>query len=357
MRRKENRRRTNRLFILGAGASYSCSARAAKDSLKIAPLDMGLCKRLCDLDPAKPHWVAESRDLVQSNWMDEGEFRSMGLEQAIIRQLGHLEFVDAIHRRRRAGSVDVYAWLSHITHLMCYALRHAKENSADTYAAFASKLKLDVPLEEHADRVVTFNYDDMFDQHLLAKHDAVKVYFDRIKASPDDSDRRDAQHPFPMLVKLHGSVNWRCRDSDFEKIIKGARTPADPEWLDPVWIASVGTPKPDESVYPLMIPPLPVKPITSISLFQYLWTVAYEYLHEAQDIVVCGYSLPDADRLAWSLFGNFSNKGLKTVTVIDPNPAVLTKWRALFKRKSVAVARWEYFDDFTAYVDQMPATT
>lgn len=114
-----------------------------------------------------------------------------------------------------------------------------------------------------------------------------------------------------------------------------------------------GSPRPDDAVYPLMIPPLLVKPITSISLFQYLWTVAYEYLHEAEQVTVCGYSLPEADRLAWSLFGNFSNKGLRLVQVVDPNPAVMNKWRVLFKRSSVAVARCEYFDDFAAYVDQM----
>lgn len=298
----------------------------------------------------RPHWVAESRELVLSNWKDDGAFDGIGLEQAIIRQLGHLEFIDAIHRRRRSGAIDAYQWLSHITHLMCYALRHAKENSAGTYKRFASKLNLDVAWDEHADRVVTFNYDDLLDQHLLHLHEPTKVYFDRIRKSVEASDRRDGQHPFPMLVKLHGSVNWRCRDSDFEKIIKGSPTPADPEWLDPVWLSSVGTPRPDETVYPLMIPPLPVKPITSVSLFQYLWTVAYEYLHEAQSIVVCGYSLPDADRLAWSLFGNFSNRALKAVTVVDPNPAVLSKWRTLFQRRSVAVARWEYFDDFAEYV-------
>ncbi|MBL8224718.1 MAG: hypothetical protein JNM50_05250 [Chromatiales bacterium] len=316
-------------------------------------MDNGLCKRIGDLGPIKPRWVAKSRDIVTDTWQDDGDFRELGLEQAVIRQLGHLEFIDAIHPRRRAGSIDAYTWLSHITHLMCFALRHAKENSANVYERFAKKLELLGTRSKALDRIVTFNYDDLLDRKLLAAYAPADVYFDRIKESAEAPERRDGVHPYPFLVKLHGSVNWRCREQDFEKIIRGAPDPTDPVWLSPVWLAKTGTPEPADSVYPLMVPPLPVKPITSISLFRYLWTLAYEYLHEAEHIVVIGYSLPDADRMAWSLFGNFRNQRLKTVTVVDPNPAVLTKWRTLFARRSVAVARWEYFDDFDDYVRRL----
>lgn len=352
MRRKANRRKVNRLFILGAGASYSATVRNPT-TLKTAPLDIGLCQRISDLSPAKPHWVAESRDFVKESWKDDGDFHKIGLEQAVIRQLGHLEFIKAIHPRRGTGAVDAFEWLSHITHLMCYALRHTKENSKRTYEAFAGKLDFEPGGAAAADRVVTFNYDDLLDQHVVAKYGPTKTYFDRIKASSDAPEKREKKEPFPMVVKLHGSVNWRCKEEDFRRIIYGNTDDSGPVWLSPVWVSSVGSPTPKDAVYPLMVPPLPVKPITSIRLFQYLWTLAYEYLHEAEHVVVCGYSLPEADRLAWSLFGNFSNKALETVTVIDPNPAVMAKWRTLFKRRTVGVARWEYFDDFAAYVDQM----
>ena len=352
MRRKPNRLKVKRLFILGAGASYSASLRSPVTG-KTAPIDLGLCKRITELNPAKPHWVANSREFVSANWKDDGDFATIGLEQAVIRQLGHLEFIKAIHPRRGTNAVEAFDWLSHITHLMCYALRHAKENSRHVYRTFAKKLAFEPKEGEPADRVVTFNYDDLLDEYILNSYGPGKTYFDRIRETADATGKREKKHQFPMLVKLHGSVNWRCKEEDFASIIKGSTSATVPMWLEPVWVSSVGTPRPDDSVYPLMVPPIPVKPITSISLFQYLWTVAYEYLHEAEEIVVCGYSLPDADRLAWSLFGNFSNRQLRTVTVIDPNPMILMKWRVLFKRRSVAVARWEYFDDFSVFVDQM----
>jgi hypothetical protein len=228
-------------------------------------------------------------------------------------------------------------------------------------------LNLDLPIDQPADRVVTFNYDDLLDQHLIKKFDPTQIYFDRIKKDADGSKTAKAgAHPYPMLVKLHGSVNWRCKDEDFQKILKGEMTKEVSEnkgeggknkeksiELNQIWMSQVGTPRPEDSVFPLMVPPTPVKPITSISLFRYLWTIAYEYLHDAEEIVVCGYSLPQADRLAASLFSNFSNKILAKVTVVDPNPAILSKWRTLFGRKSVSAPHWEYFDDFRDYVERL----
>lgn len=149
-------------------------------------------------------------------------------------------------------------------------------------------------------------------------------------------------------------LNWRVTEEEFRRIIQpGSATADDPLYLQAVWFAGSGTPDPDDSAQPLIVPPLPVKPITQVSLFRFLWAKAYEYLHEAEEIVVCGYSLPDADRLALSLFGNFVNKRLKSVTVIDPDSTILRKWRGLFRRKNVASARWTYYEDFCEYVDDM----
>ena len=116
-----------------------------------------------------------------------------------------------------------------------------------------------------------------------------------------------------------------------------------PHRIQAIWFDDRGSPSPADKDYPLMIPPLPSKPITGVEIFGYLWTKAYEYLFEAEHLIVCGYSLPDADRLARSPFGNFSNAGLREITVVDPDPTVMSKWRSLLARKSVGRARWTYF--------------
>lgn len=106
----------------------------------------------------------------------------------------------------------------------------------------------------------------------------------------------------------------------------------------------------EDGISPCIIPPVIVKPITTISLFRFLWTRAFEYLHECKEIYVCGYSLPPTDALAGSLFKNFTNSSLEKVVVVDPNPAMITRWRNLLSRSRVKQATWEYYPDFSDFV-------
>ena len=353
MKRKSNRLRVRRLFVMGAGASFSASQPRTGPSDRQAPLDKDFTSRMCNLSVGKPGWVNDSVARIQREWKDQIPFTDFGLELAIIRQLGHLEFIDAIHPRRRRNAPSPYEWLNHVTHLIAYVLRRSHESSRESYRRFVDWIFPEVKdIALQRDRIVTFNYDDLLDRHIVARAGIEQTYFDRIKSGRYESDRRDRVHPHPLLVKLHGSVNWRCTEEEFRRIVdpQAAEISDDPFYLDTVWYAGTGTPSPDDPTQPLIVPPLPVKPITQISLFRFLWTKAYEYLHEAEHIIVCGYSLPDADKLAASLFGNFVNKDLRFVTVIDPDPAVLRKWKKLLRRPNVGRARWNYYEDFDEYV-------
>ena len=157
-----------------------------------------------------------------------------------------------------------------------------------------------------------------------------------------------------LIIKLHGSVNWRCSTKEFNKLVNKSHSNEEVYYLDSVWYSRSGSPSPSDNTSPLIIPPLPLKPITQIKLFCFLWTKAYEYLHEAKELIICGYSLPDADYLAQSLFGNFSNKSIKQVTVVDPDPSILKKWRNLLRRKNVNTkARWTYYESFEEYAKLM----
>ncbi len=135
----------------------------------------------------------------------------------------------------------------------------------------------------------------------------------------------------------------------FSRIVEGKGTN---QYVD-VWYEKSGTPSPDDNDSPLIIPPLPSKPVMSIGLFRFLWTKAFEYVHEAEEMILCGYSLPDADRFALSLFSNFTNSRLKKVTVVDPDPSILGKWRDLLSRRGVSSPEWTWHDDFSEFTNRI----
>ena len=352
MRRKQSRLGVRRLFILGAGASYSASRRPRPSTAQEAPLDKDFCKRILALDVMRPGWVNEARRRTAANWRHHQPMENSGLEEAVIRQLTHLEFIDAIHPRRRAG-IKQQDWMTDVAHLICYVLDRTRENG-DIYRHFVSKVYPPAdPADSYRDRIVTFNYDCLLDKHLLNRFTPNRIYFDTILSDKNQSTRRPELHSDPLLIKLHGSVNWRCDLTEFSSILTdGGAGDDSPHYIERIWTSS-GVPSPDDEDYPLLIPPLPKKPITRISLFRYLWTRAYEYMHEAEELVIAGYSLPEADQLAQSLFGNFGNRELKEVSIIDPNPSIIGRWQQLLRRRNVGSARWTYYDDFGEFVIRM----
>ena len=348
MRTSNRRFKVKRLYIIGAGAS-----RCASTIQKKAPLDKEFCEEITYLDISRPSWVMESQDIVCNRWSYPSLFEEMGLEDAVLRQISHFEFLDAIHPRRRLTSITGPEYVNHVAHLITFVLRRAKENSDKIYEQFTSKVFSTNEISTIQDRIITFNYDDLLDKYLINKYTIQEVYFDRMKRSRYDSYRRPERFEHPLIVKLHGSVNWRCSTSDFKRIIDSKyRVKSNDEYVD-IWFSEKGQPSPNDNVSPFIIPPLPNKPITEFGIFRYLWTKAYEYLHEAEEIIICGYSLPTTDQLAYSMFSNFTNRSINRVTIVDPDASILGKWRELLDRDNIYIKEWAWISDFYDFVDMM----
>ena len=111
-----------------------------------------------------------------------------------------------------------------------------------------------------------------------------------------------------LLLKLHGSVNWRIR--------RGAASPYkvddiihDESWLQPPLPESlVGRDKNLIDLHmepvPFIIPPVLMKSaLTKEPILQVVWSKAYEILNRAEQAVFIGYSLPITDIAAGFLFG------------------------------------------------------
>jgi hypothetical protein len=200
-------------------------------------------------------------------------------------------------------------------------------------------------------RIITFNYDTLVDNYLLRRFSPRMVYFDRMGNHSQDNRRTSEQrHSNPLLIKLHGSINWWCPKAEYHDSLAHSDINS-PYRIENIWCTHNTNPDPNDHSSPLIIPPLPEKPITTVSIFKYLWTIAYEYLNMAKEIVICGYSLPETDKLATSLFGSFNPKNLQNVTVVDPDASMLAKWRQLLGGKRVSKIMWNYHSDFAEYIE------
>ncbi len=170
--------------------------------------------------------------------------------------------------------------------------------------------------------VITFNYDVGVDTAFYCGGFRIHYGLEQEEVA----GRGDGVVP---LLKLHGSLNWwRC-----EKCRKVIVWPVSEIWrLN--WMATeghgfvdvsrfFGTQKHDcaqeVSPEPLIVPPTWNKGEHSAAL-KSVWTAAAKELSDAENIVVCGYSLPATDSFFRYLYalGTFGKTTLKKFLVCDP---------------------------------------
>jgi hypothetical protein len=360
MRIEKLRQPINQLYILGAGASFALSTvKARKNAFarSTTPLDRDFLSRLKKLYAKKKGWRKKSLELLEAEWIDTDDFYDHPLESAIIKRASQYDFLSAIHPKRTSRKVANTVYLNHLTHLLADYLYQCKSNSTGNTHEFMEKTyPKGKDASSYENRIITFNYDTLIDRQLIERGlSKKKIYFDRIALSKDDKSNRNADDHFssPLIVKLHGSVNWRCKRSYFDSIVSG--TVVDGGEREQIWVDDSSSPNPHDDESPLIIPPIPNKPITQARIFRYLWTVAYEYLHQAAELVIIGYSCPQTDMLARTMFAQFytgrrrGGRSLK-VTIVDPDSTSISKYQRMIARENAARIEWSYFTDFASYM-------
>jgi hypothetical protein len=353
MRVEQNRRKIDTLYILGAGASKALTDRVPRSgsySRKTCPVDRDFISCIGSQQRTKG-WQSRTFELVKRAWLDASKFTDQGLESAILRRVGDYNLLSKIHPRRTRNQQSNENFLNNFSHLIADYLAGCHANAAKRDRAFVNKVfPAASPVSSYNNRIITFNYDLVIDRPLLERIPERKLYFDRLVDHARNGTARTAAQKFsePLLLKLHGSINWRCERSYFDGIVMGT---VDPSVKIPIWISNGHCPSPADDESPLIIPPVPEKPITRASIFSFLWTQAFEYLHEARRIVLVGYSCPATDTLAQAMFCHFRARCAEEVVIVDPNPQIITRYREMLKPGLPATTRWTYFDDFATFID------
>jgi hypothetical protein len=153
------------------------------------------------------------------------------------------------------------------------------------------------------------------------------------------------------VMKLHGSLNWiRCEDQACPGVMPW-RLPdyfQDHGWRDALitgaervrlalidGLAGFDPHGKGPCSEPFIVPPTWNKGQHHQGIAP-VWAAAAEHLREAQQIVVCGYSLPDSDPFFRYLYalGTVGETRLKSFTVFDPDPSggVEKRFRSLLGR-------------------------
>ncbi|WP_163559657.1 SIR2 family protein [Halomonas sp. NO4] len=354
MKQAANRQQIDTLYVLGAGASYGLTKVKTKKhpySRQVTPLDATFLKNLQHFQPANG-WRRASTELVLQQWFDRIAAVDHGLEEAIIKRVSQYDFLSNLHPTKIKGRCNNAEYLNHLSHLITEFLSRCKANNSGNARKLIQHIfPAHKPVAEYTDRIITFNYDTVLERPLIDRGlSKKKIYFDRIVAREEDGIRRyaDEKFPHPIMLKLHGSINWRCNKRHFEEMITG-NIESDEKIV--VWSDDKGRPTPDDDDSPLIIPPIPNKPITATSLFRFLWTLAYEYMHQAKRIVIVGYSCPPTDTLARTMFSQFTSRTLEEIFVVDPNAVALKNYREMLEPRTAARAKWRYYPDICAYIE------
>jgi hypothetical protein len=167
------------------------------------------------------------------------------------------------------------------------------------------------------DAIVSFNYDLVAERALRSRAEPLGVSFNWLYGL----DSKPAPFDFPMLLRLHGSSNWRMGSDEQIRV----RTKAWSELgISPRYRGDQGT----GTIFPIFLPfwdkRIEREPWLKI------WKAAYFSLKHTDELVVWGYSLPLSDIKARQLFGLAMNGRPFRLYVIDPSPETRNRWHTLF---------------------------
>ena len=228
--------------------------------------------------------------------------------------------------RHPKGYIDIERLMTRVESLMPYDYAEFSGNAANEYALLLSELKrsfLDRIRDAgkgviHQDELatfaafcgagqchcITFNYDDFLDRELAKTPywNPRAGYGFHCPSSVNTLAQLDEGIPGAgmLLLKLHGSVNWRPKLGHADPPPLDAITHHD-DWSD---VGSMFQHVADHlEAKPVMVPPVLSKSsLVEQPVLRLVWSQAFKVLQSAHEVCFLGYSFPITDMAARTLF-------------------------------------------------------
>jgi len=203
---------------------------------------------------------------------------------------------------------------------------------------------------------ITFNYDDVLDQALWEVTRASDDFAQTPYWHPDGGYGFFLQSSFSCvantisfkdqtsmaLIKLHGSMNWRVKRGHPKPYVIDAVVHHE-SWLpQPVRFRGAGDRTQEIEMHldgePFIVPPVLVKAaLVEQPILKLTWSLAYETLQAAEEVVFVGYSLPRTDiassflfREALSLLPIDRLRVVNLASTDEEKTAIRTAYREIF---------------------------
>jgi len=252
--------------------------------------------------------------------------------------------------RRTDGSIDIERLMTRLHGGMPYDYSHEANKEIDLLLkeikmAFRRRLDEAKSGKKHENELnkfaqycvdnciscITFNYDDVLDQALweykkiAIPHPGIHQYWHPdggygFFCKPSHTCIRTVDvykdRSVPLLLKLHGSVNWRIR-LGYPRPYTSDAIVHDESWYPP----ALGNHLPIDhnvdfesiedhlEVEPFIVPPVLIKSdLVEQPILRLVWSLAYKELWEAKQVTFAGYSLPITDLASSFLFNEALRK-------------------------------------------------
>jgi hypothetical protein len=283
----------NRVLVLGAGFTRAFFSKAPLllDEYNLSSL------------AAKYSQFPSARRILELEIKRRGDGK-VDFERLITRLQGGMPYDHS-----RGSASELQGLLEDLLALFTGMMRDAKAgpNDVGALSELASYCLV------NAVSAITFNYDDIFDRELW------NLNSKRLTSNPWEPDSgygffcnpayalfiaedHGLTHPPMLLLKLHGSLNWRVK--------LGVRRPYSvdslvhhEEWYQPDPPYRDARVEDHLEAAPFIIPPVLSKPdLVEQPILHLLWTKAYQLLSTANEVYFVGYSMPVTDIASGFLF-------------------------------------------------------
>lgn len=300
-------RERNTLVILGAGATRGASFVRSEGHL-FPPLDKDFFQTL---QMSASGRTSEGRQLIDHVRTVYGSGLSIGLE-TVLNNLDAARVFHSTFKITKGRHLEEPRRLIDAMRMVLPSLLgETVTDQCAHHAALAQKLRT-------TDAVVSLNYDCLMDR-ALANHAGFRFDPERggygVECDPSgvvhwrNSGRGKRPQGSILLLKLHGSLNWRgptipirLRSDPYQTVANGVIAP------------------------PLTNKPVEVEPFVSI------WRGARRAIERMRRLIIIGYSMPDADGLVRTLFATDLSPYLEDIILVDPSHEVREKHLGLFTR-------------------------